>query len=364
MELKTHFTVTVEILAPVHIGDGSELQRDIDYVVRRGRTLVIHQDLLLDRVLGDRVQFDNTLLGRPVSELVEILEADGDDAQQVVRYQMEGEPVNRPLRTHIKDVFGRPYLPGSTVKGLLRTIYLWGWFTAQKKTPDFQRLGKSRSWAGQPIERDIMGNNANSDLFRAVQVSDSAPTSLDRLRVTPVSIYPTAKDGSGGVVVDVEALRDGTVFELRLSIDEYGFRNDEAAQQLQWTSQRRNLDRLAQFGRVLGGRRLAQEIGYYKEKGGPNSALSFYNRLVQRHEQLGEGQFLAQLGWGAGWNNKTLNDLLMADPDAFARLVQDYRLSRHSQQFQAGQRFPASRHLARRGDYLLPVGWVLVTVSG
>lgn len=362
MNLTTHFTVTVEILAPVHIGDGSELLRDIDYVVRRGKTLVIHPNLLLDRVLGEQTQFDDALVGRPVGELVEMLEASGIDAHEVLRYQMDGEPQNRPLKAHIKDVFGRPYLPGSTVKGLLRTAYLWGWFTAQKRTPDLQRLGKSRSWAGQAIEREVMGANPNLDLFRAVHVSDSEPVGLDRLRVTPVSVYPTAKGGQTGVVVDVEALRESTAFELRLSIDEYGFQNPQAAEQLGWEPKRRSLNRLAQFGRALGGVRLAEEIQYYKDKGGPNSALGFYSRLVQRHQQLGEGQFLAQLGWGAGWNSKTLNNLLSAQPNEFAQLVQDYRLSRFAQNFRPGQRFPSSRHLAQRGGQLLPVGWVLVTM--
>jgi len=360
MDMHTHATVTVEILSPVHIGDGSELLRGIDYVTHKGRTYVVNQDVLLDYILGSQDQFDNALLGRPVSEL---LRPDDFENGELFHYRMDGEPQNRPIRSHIKDVYSRPYLPGSTLKGLFRTLYLWGWFTAQKKVVDLHNLGKSRSWAGQAIEHDVMGNNPNEDVFRAVQISDSEPVSLDRLRVVPVSIYPTQQRGGRGVVVDVEALREGTTFELRFSIEEYGFHDPRAAAQLNWGDKRRWLDRLVQFGRVCGGRRLAEEIQYYKDKGGPNSALKFYGLLVQRHEQLGEGQFLAQLGWGAGWNSKTLNDLLTSRPNEFARLVQDYNLSRFARDFRPGQRFPASRHLAQRGDYSLPVGWVLVTVG-
>jgi CRISPR-associated protein Csm5 len=360
MDLHTHHSVTVEVLSPVHIGDGSELLRDIDYVTHRGQTYVVNQDALLDYVLGENQQFDDRLLGRPVSEL---LNHEDFEKPELFRYRMAGEPQNRPIRAQIKDVYGRPYLPGSTLKGLLRTMYVWGWFAARKQAPDMSRLGKSRSWAAQPLERDVMGGNPNEDLFRAVQIGDSDPVGLDRLRVTPVSIYPTSQRGGGGVVVDVEALREGTTFESRFSIEEYGFRDPRAAKRLGWEGKRRGLDRIAQFGRVFGGRRLAEEIDYFRARRDTSSVLNFYSRLVQIHEQLEEGQFLAQLGWGAGWNSKTLNDLLTTNEREFARLVQDYRLTRFWQDFHPGEAFPASRHLAQRGETLLPVGWVKVTVA-
>lgn len=360
MDLHTHHTVTVEVISPVHIGDGSELLRDIDYVTYRGQTYVVNQNVLLDYVLGENLVFDNRLVGRPVSEL---LSREDFETSELFRYRMAGEPQNRPLGSQIKDVYGRPYLPGSTLKGLFRTMYIWGWFAAHKQTPDMSRLGKSRSWAGLPLERDVMGGNPNEDIFRSVHISDSDPVSLDRLRVTPVSVYPTSQRSGSGVVVDVEALREGTTFVSRFSIEEYGFRDPRATERLGWQGKRRWLDRLAQFGRVFGGRRLAEEIDYFQALRDMSPVLNFYSRLVQIHEQLTEGQFLAQIGWGAGWNSKTLNDLLTTNEREFAKLVKAYRLTRLSEEFDPGKTFPASRHLAQRGETLLPIGWVIITIG-
>src|SRR5690606_9946154 len=123
MDNFTHLEMTVQVLSPVHVGDGSELLRNIDYVVHQGRTWVVNQDALLERFIDAEGAFDRQLLGRPVSEL---LRPDDFSNSELFRYAMPGVPTNRPLRSHIKDVFGHPYLPGSTLKGLLRTVMVRG----------------------------------------------------------------------------------------------------------------------------------------------------------------------------------------------------------------------------------------------
>jgi CRISPR-associated protein Csm5 len=359
-DLFTSLSVTVETLSPVHIGNGSELLRGIDYVLHRGQTWVVDQDAILERNLTGDDYFDDRLLGVDIAQLLANLPDPYND-QTLFRYVMPDEPINRPIRAHVKDVYGRPYLPGSTLKGLLRTLFVWGEYAAYKRTPDLERLGKSRTFAAQPAERDVMGTNPNYDLFRALRVGDSQPVALDRLRVVPVSIFPTGNRESRGVVVDVEALGDGTVFTSQISIDEYGFENSAARQRLNWGDKRAQLDRIARFGHVFAGRRLAEEIEYFQRGQETRTVTGFYNRLVRIHEQLGEGQFLAQLGWGTGWNSKTLNDLLRQDKHRFAKIVREYRLTKFYRDFEPGDPFPKSRHLAQVGGALIPSGWVVVT---
>ncbi|WP_119071503.1 type III-A CRISPR-associated RAMP protein Csm5 [Aggregatilinea lenta] len=358
--LHTQAQITVEILSPTHIGDGHRLMKGIDFVTHRGRTWLVDEQTLLDRILGMNDSFTDSLLGRPIDEL---LVPEDFDHTEFFRYVMHGEPVNNFIESHIKTVFGQPYIPGSSIKGLLRTLFIWGWHTAQKTQPDLTRLGGSRSWAAQAIEREVMGANPNLDLFRALHVADSEPGNLNDLTVTPVSIFPTGRQNQTGVVVDVEALKRGTTFVARMSIEEYGFEDGEALKRLGWVGKRHWLDRLVPMGRAFGGRRLAQEIDYFRAQRDGQPMLNFYYQLAQRHEVLAKNQFLAQMGWGAGWNSKTLNDLLLQNEQEFAGLVRRYNLKGkrdRSQSFGAGDLFPASRHVTNKN---LPVGWVLVTVN-
>src|SRR5690606_27345957 len=151
-----------------------------------------------------------------------------------VRYRMIGEPETSELASHIKTPYGAVYIPGSSIKGMLRPWFTRGIHELNEKTPDLKRLGRSRSRAGQAIDGDTMGRNPNYDLFRAMLVADTQPAGLDALRVTGTQIYPTNKKGNQGVIVDAEVIREGTKFLTRISFDRYGFQNEEAARTLSW----------------------------------------------------------------------------------------------------------------------------------
>jgi len=359
-QLHTHFDITIEILSPLHIGDGSELQRDIDFVVSSGRTWIVNHDALFHEKLSGDPEHDDWIIRTPLSDL---LEPRDYQSGRYFQYVLGGEPSNRPLRSFVKTGFGEPYLPGSSLKGLLRTVFLWGMYVSRKQQPDLNRLDRPRSWAAQPIERSMLGGSPNEDLFRAIHVSDSTPCETQQLYVGSVSVYPTGRQGKG-VIVDTEVLRPGTQFNSRLSIEEYGFTNRSASNRLQWKDKRAELDKLVAYAKAFGRYRLAQEYEYFKNREDVKNILRFYTELIRRHQALEDGQFLAQLGWGTGWNSKTLNDLVTADEHKFANLVQQYRLTRFSRDFRPGQPFPSSRHLLQHnGKLVRPMGWILVTIA-
>lgn len=357
----TSLPVTIEVLSPVHIGDGGVLKRSLDFVVHGGRTYVIHIDRYAHWAYGEMSGED--WMNVPPGD---ILHDYSPEALDVFRYRMSGAPEKDEVRTFEKNGFGLPYLPGSTLKGMLRTAFIWGLYAAQDKKPDLDRLGKSRSFAGQPVEREMIGSDPNRDLFRAVHVRDSQPPKAGDLRVVSVDIYPTSHGDGAGAVTACEAAPEGMVFETTMALDSYGFR-DKPAADLGWSGKAHWVTPgvLAQLGRAFAEQRLRQELEYFADREDTKIVRGFYrSELVKRFNSLGENQFLAQIGWGTGWNSKTLNDLLLADPRRFARIVQQYKLKRNAAAFAPGDRFPKSRHLLRsQGQPVRPMGWVLVTVG-
>jgi CRISPR-associated protein Csm5 len=359
---KTTYDLEIEILSPLHIGCGTRLEGEIDFVVNGGQqTRFVNQDSLLDKVLGDDLSFNKQLLGRPASELLKTLGPEADDPD-LFHYSLGGAPINRFIQAALKDVYHRAYIPGSTLKGLLRNLFFWGWYAAKKQVPDTSNLSPRREWASQILQKDVFGDNPNIDLFRALQISDTGAIAPQSLFVANVSIYPTSTKASPGVMVDVEALKPKTKLEARMQIDEYLLADDKVDPH--WADKRKWFDRLVRFGDAFAGRRLDQELAYFQGRRDSGEVLAFYNGLVERFNNQGEGQFLAQLGWGSGWNSKTLNDLLMLDEREFARLVREYRLSKHWDTFQPGDRFPNSRHLVQQGGkFVRPMGWVQVSLK-
>ena len=80
---------------------------------------------------------------------------------------------------------------------------------------------------------------------------------------------------------------------------------------------------------------------------------------------LAGNELIVQVGWGGGWESKTLgSELLRQDDRAFERLLSQYRMTK-GQGRRAGDPFPKSRHLVLRGGQPAePLGWIKVRLEG
>ena len=376
------YTATIETLSPLHIGTGTSLLEKVDWIQSGNWVYVADQNRLLETVLeraqaergGNEMAVIQALTGMTLSDLRSAGWLARDDFQAdspLFRYRLRGEPAMNQIAEQIKDVYGQPYLPGSSLKGALRTVLaVTG---ASKLKTDLRRPGRSRSWAAQPIERDIFGRDPNHDLLRALQVSDSAPVEAKQLRLERVNVFPTAGrtsyGRSRGLDLDVEALRKGTMLQATIKIDGTLFGDDTplgrmVESELRFGKRRSWLFNLPKWAKKWAGRRLVEEADFFGKKQGGKAVAAFYGQLAVIWDRMQENEFLLQVGWGTGWPSKTFGHLLQRDAKDFERLVRDYRLSPQDRGRKTGDPFPKSRKLVRRGDSpTQPLGWVKVTLS-
>lgn len=367
-KLHTRIEVTVELLSPLHIGTGTELLLDYDLVPRGGYTFRVDENALLEQALvtaesEGSAAVNRLLVGRPAAELLDV-----DDFQDhhspLFRYVMPGTPFTRTagakIQEQIKDVYDRLYLPGSSLKGALRTVLAWGIYASQKRIPDLGRMKRSRSWASQPLEQDLFGRTPNYDWLKALHVEDTKPVKAeDHLHLRTVHIYPTETADDPGLNVDAEVVKQGTVFHTAFTVDEYGF-SEDASQKLGWEGKRQWFKRLTALAKGHARQRLLVEAEYFQERKGPRGAMRFYDRLIDTWDKLAKNELIVQIGWGTGWESKTLGSgLLRTDDRAFERLLDDYRMTKE-QNRQPGDPFPRSRHLVLDSNERpsLPLGWV------
>ena len=391
----------IELLSPLHIGTGTNLLEGVDWIQRDGYVYVADQDALLEAVFdraGEEGRSDaaiaRAIAGMTLNDLVDagyLTEEDFAEDSPLFRYRLRGKPAMNQISEQIKDVFGRPYLPGSSLKGALRTVLAVGGAQVCKldvkgmviaeldeidklRRRKGRRVRPDRSWVSQPIEGELFAPGAprgrkgrkrdvpHYDLLRALQVGDSEPVSLEQLSLVRVNIYPTAGQRTPygrqrGLDVDVEALRRGTTLRVPIKIEGYLF-SGQAKRTLRFGKRKSWLLNLPRWARSVAGQRIADEIEFFQQRQDAHMVLSFYNRLVQTWEGLGENEFLLQVGWGTGWLSKTFGRLLQEDERAFERLVRDYRLTIERGR-RPGDPFPKSRHLVRVGEHpAVPLGWM------
>ena len=363
-DLKTVYDAEIEVLSPLHIGTGRALQRGYDYTVFGNQTWRINENVLFQevqlRAAQDRAALNRLLMARPAEELLEA--NDYEDHPEFFRYHLPGQPRaegrGAELRECLKDSRDRPYIPGSSFKGALRTILAWSIFRAERMSFKTLDLGRNRSWAGQPVEREIFGRNPNYDLLRALHVSDSQPVASDTLMLANVQVVVGNR---AQAPIEVEAFKPGTRLRLRLTLDEHLLAKD-VVRRLGWHNKGTHLRNLAIHGRNFANRQIKRESAHFAEKPELRRLAEFYQLLARLRIQLkGTSHFPVQMSWGGGWASKTLGDQI--PQRELEEVIDRYRLSR-SRNRAAGDPFPRSRRLYFYQDSpAMPMGWVLVRLE-
>lgn len=367
----TVYDVTLQTLSPLHIGDGETLRQNFDFVTNEGKTWRLNEDEILRR---------NEALVRPdpaghyptPGELVLRNPANFQNAA-LFRYRMPGVARSgktyAELRAFIKDVHDRPYIPGSSLKGALRTALAWtGWSEVNLQLRSRNDVGNRKSWAAQPLERKIFGNDPNHDLLRALHVSDlfGVDRPGGRLMVVNAQVLTPRRAQSP---IELEALPGDITFKGSITVDETLFA-PFAEQELHFDSRRHWLAEMTTRAQKHSQWRIAQLAEWFEHADeGYHAVARFYRQLAAA--QLPANRALLQLGWGSGWDGKTLGSHLQKDEQLFEQLVSDFRMHKaayDSPPRKPGDAFPRSKRAAMQvkngvASAAAPFGWVLLEMT-
>ncbi len=286
---------------------------------------------------------------------------------------------NQNIATQIKTPLHQPYLPGSSLKGALRTMLAWHRFAelppAQRQLASAVNARNAKS-ADDAFESSMFvvpasgengqGTAQNRDVLRALQVSDSSSVSPERLMLVPLVVQSKSDTGNASrIPLNVEAIAPDTVMSARIQLERYMLDGEpDARRGLDFRGYRELFAGLALLARERAEARIAAEQHYFKVRG-IASLERFYAELAEQLRQLPETSFLLQIGGHTGWNSKTLDDRLQANREEFADLVKTHKIQRTARgrgEMHPDATFPASRKIVldAAGKPSLPMGWVQI----
>lgn len=440
----------VQCLSPVHIGTGKDIE-PFDYIVDGQRYIRIDLDAVLERMTPEQADALASWLSERADRIVEarggqrddirrdmqLLNFPGADAALKAALRKDanlrhycgdrGFGRNLQVREQIKDADETPCIPGSSLKGALRTALAF--VALEEMGPaERQELGRSleqrlngrgprlKERIGQEIEQAVFRcgkkrkdhvdySDIHYDLMRAVSVSDTYNAQAE-LIVPQIYTFVEQRDRTGKTRLDsqapliAEAHAPGNTFRLRLQVNGALLR---AASQNRSNNEWIDFDQRVQraFGpevvRLLpnasgeqieqaviarieaAARRFAQAVvateqGWEDAHGhGSTDALKdFYNRL---DGLIGEGQVPLRLGWGSHFMATTLLLVLKEDASWRPLLERCFRVFELGLPQRRGQSkgprtinlddFPRSRRLVASGRRpVAPLGWVALVPLG
>lgn len=182
------YTLKIETLTPVHIGDGVFLQKGSDFVtIRRTneggvkylKNFVIDPQKVLacigeehltdwmasierheESVLAFAKRFKSEICPEDLSKRV------------IYSYVKSSRPEDdKTLKTCLHNGMGLPYIPGSSLKGAIRTAVL-ATLAPQLKNLE-NKVSLQNGFSAQRVESGLFGENPNMDVFRFLHVGDA-----------------------------------------------------------------------------------------------------------------------------------------------------------------------------------------------
>ena len=357
---------SLHFITPLHVGSGLRLSK-MDYVVRGNRVIIIDLQRLASFSEVDPEELSDALDMRNF-DIGIYLRSKGIDPAQVASYSVAcSKPLQGEIISCLKDVLGNPYVPGSSLKGALRTAILWERIkndsslmneARDKIESAIERAGprSSAAWAAQPLERlflgkdPIKGNHPNYDHLRALKVSDSDIIPKEQLQCFDAAVR-NLRDGrmDTKMTLCAEAFQPGTETQISIDIDPFLIRDDIRSKLNLQVDDLKDLEKIA---RSYYSDYIKSEIDFFSEYDEP-FLLDFYKKLQSLNER--KGGMLLRAGWGSGWHGMTVARLF---PDLLDDIRDAFRLGRANV-----AEFPKTRKLALMDDdpkyKMQPFGWIL-----
>jgi len=177
--------VKLETLSPVNIGNGEILSQFCDYVYDKGVVYYLDHDLIIEelskrpdseKLINEFVAVVRTQAGGSIQNRLRLkgfFENTGLDFKHLAsrKIPVDGE-INEQIQLHVK-TGGRPYIPGSSLKGAIRTAIISHFFTE-----DMENKINIKGYIGQ----NLFGKY-DEDILKFLQVSDTMPFSEEDLGI-------------------------------------------------------------------------------------------------------------------------------------------------------------------------------------
>ena len=185
------YKIKAEILTPVHIGDGTELE-PLEYVIK-DKFHKVNMEKWLSTLSGEKADEFTNLTGddyaqkatlvalrtfvRNTIDIEKYTEWTVDISNEAKKKYEEkfDEPENQlPMSPFIR-TDGKPFLPGSSIKGALRTAYL---NYLKRNGQPLKEKGRADLVEGEllratSVKRERVVFDIDKDPFRAIKIKDS-----------------------------------------------------------------------------------------------------------------------------------------------------------------------------------------------
>jgi CRISPR-associated protein Csm5 len=383
-------TFTVSPFSPVFVGSGDKLIADLDFISQGGNTYLLDLGKLFADQLHDLEALEKAI---KKADLRTYLIEKELPAHNYNKLKIAGKCDANEILSMVTNGFGKPMIPGSSIKGSLRTALFAYYFKQERSMSKGFYSSKiepqnpnrpDHKHASNKLEEQLLinnkkgkrGNNPNYDLGRVIRISDALFEPEDQ-KIFNIAILnkdkigfcwkgkkenfdtldEATKTGVSGIFFDEETAALSHPFTM--SIDEIIRHDIEWEDSIDFKFLARVANEISldiihfektYYNRVLND--IPDILKILNELDGIEKEIQSYQKNNTKNDKV---SWVQRLGWGSGWLSMTgahAND----ENELVDEIKNIYRLGRD------GMEFPKSRKvvLDNAGKPTSLLGWVLI----
>lgn len=303
--------IKIETITPVHIGSGELLKRDNDYVLFDGGESigVIDERKVLSLVGEEHINEWVSYIerGESIKTLINKYAAKAKIEDWTKRIIDNYAERCSSLKECIHDGMGRPYIPGSSIKGAIRTAVL---SQLVKNDKNLERFIERRVSAKE-IEQYYFGADPNQDFFRFIQVGDAyfesnVEVALNLVSLNIRSSHHDLLDESKSQPIEAINWENTATFNLRFNRQQYSLAQGRVKS---IPTQIETLDSLFHTINAHTQSLLQYELDFWNNEVDKSGAEDYLEKIEELLAELelcrNTHSCLLRIGHASGWNFTT-----------------------------------------------------------
>ena len=362
----------LETLTSLHIGSGNMLQKDSDFVFGKDA-----EDYPVVGVIDPRKVL--TLVGEENIDAWTVGIENGRSTEDIVKQYAPIATITdyslhtidsylsrtpQQIKEFIRDGLDRPYIPGSSIKGAIRTAVLSSIAAKMNETEILRDIRKNGNITAKTFEAKVFGKDPNHDVFRYLLVGDAFATGYRTAVYNMVNINERTERGfwDTSKQMATEVLLSGTEVDFSLVLKQPELRPaDMPAMPKALSSVDALLNVINNHTRTL----LADEIDILESKNVDSRSKEKVNSYIGQLKDLlntanecqGTHSAVMRIGHGSGWRFITgaWTERLSDNFEAIVNKARPGNMKRY-----ADYDFPKSRRLEE--EECEPLGFVKITL--
>lgn len=356
---------TIETITPVHIGSGVLFQKNTEFLRKNDFIGIIDPSKVLDLIGKEQVSTWVAMIERGEPLLPYLMKRKpGMDLEDVclrtMNYFAENIETAQSLKEQIHTGTSHPYIPGSSIKGAIRTALFTHLIKAFGKVDEQMLKNRFSTFDDDILSRKLFGKDPNHDSLRFLRVGDCTFDKGTTIAMNMVSLNQRRNNIKLDNKVSqlTEAIGQESTASLRIDIDKEKLEENIKHHKISTDVSFLNSDQeLLQTINKHTIHMLKSEIETWeehKEYDNVDNYILEIKQLLQMAESYKEKEALLRLGHGSGWNFMTgawqKDSSILTDDSVYDQIINKSRPNNQTRYSE--YMFPKTRRMDEEGFLL------------